>query len=110
MPREIDQEKIEGSDLPTLDINNPPTRVIAHQSYPKIVYLHPKDKTKEHIHKVVNNEAEHEAAEKQGFKTKPHIPVEPEPDYSEDFETTEYEGASETVPEKRGPGRPKVAA
>lgn len=100
MPREIDQEKIEGSDLPTLDINNPPTKNMPYQAYPKIVYLHPKDKTKAHKHMVVTNQDEHDAAAKKGYKDAPHIPTEAVEDHSVDFET-EFEGV-----EKRGPGRP----
>jgi hypothetical protein len=101
MPREIDQEKIEGSELPTLDINNPPTKNMPYQAYPKVVYLHPKDKTKVHLHKIVKDEHEHEVASKQGYKDKPHVPVAAVEDHSKNFEVGDYE--TET---KRGPGRP----
>lgn len=103
MPREIDQEKIEGSDLPTLDINNPPTRNIPYQAYPKVVYLHPKDKTKAHLHIVVRDAEEHDAAAKKGYKDKPHVPVTPVEDLSKDFEAGDYE-----TEVKRGPGRPRA--
>lgn len=102
MPREIDQEKIEGSDLPTLDINNPPTKTMPYQAYPKIVYLHPKDKTKQHKHMVVRNDQEHDVAAKKGYKDNPHVPVEAAEDFSKDFEVSEYE-----TEQKRGPGRPR---
>lgn len=105
MPRQINQEKMEGSDMPTLDIGNPPTMDMPHEAYPKIVYLHPKDKTKEHLYKVVRSEDEHDAAAKKGYKDKPHVPVPVEEDYGKDFEVGEYE-----TEEKRGPGRPKLNA
>ena len=47
----------------------------AHDEYPKIVYLHPVDKTQEHKYMVVNNPTEHADAEKNGYQAKPHIPV-----------------------------------
>lgn len=86
MPRAIDTEALESPNMKVLDINNPPTKNIPHQAYPKMVYLHPKDKTKEHKYKVVHTSEEHETAEKQGYKTKPHIPAEPVEDLSQDFE------------------------
>lgn len=101
MPFEIDQEALESPNMKILDINHPPTKAIAHQSFPKMVYLHPKDKSKAHRHKIVNTAEEFEAAEKQGWKTKPHIP-EATPEDLSDFEAE--------AEEKRGPGRPKNAA
>jgi hypothetical protein len=98
MPRAIDDEKF--GELKTLDFNNPPTKNIPHESFPKMVYLHPKDKTKTHLHKVVNDSAELEAAEKVGWKTEPHNPVAVAEDLSERFEAE---------PVKRGPGRPANA-
>ena len=97
MPRAIDEEAF--SELKTLDINNPPTKNIPHDSFPKMVYLHPKDKTKQHRPLVVNNETELDAATEQGYQLKPHNPVVPAEDLSEHFETP-----------KRGPGRQRADA
>jgi hypothetical protein len=95
MPKAIDQEALESPSMKVLDINNPPTKNIAHEQYPKMVYLHPKDKTQEHKFKVVHSTDEHEAAEKQGWKVKPHVPVAVVEDYSDDFEV---EGNDEADP------------
>jgi len=100
MPFEIDQEALDSPNMKILDINNPPVKSVSHQAFPKMVYLHPKDKTKEHRYKAVNTPEEFEAAEKQGWKTKPHIP-EAAPEDLSDFESE--------AP-KRGPGRPANAA
>lgn len=86
MPKAIDQEALESPNMKILDINNPPTKNIPHEHYPKMVYLHPKNKTQQHKHKVVHTAEELEAAEKQGWKTKPHVPVAVTEDYGEDFE------------------------
>jgi hypothetical protein len=101
MPFEIDQEALDSPNMKILDINRPPVKSIAHQSFPKIVYLHPKDKTKQHRHKTVHNAVEFDEAEKQGWKTKPHIPEAVAEDLSVEFEAE--------AP-KRGPGRPSNAA
>ncbi len=86
MPFAIDEERLASPDMQQLDINNPPRKQIAHQEFPRMVYLHPKDKTKEHRTKVVNDAAEQKEAESKGWKSEPHIPVEPAEDLSVDFE------------------------
>lgn len=101
MPFAIDQEALDSPNLKILDINKPPTKNIAHQPFPAMVYLHPKDKTKEHRIKVVEGSEELEAAEKQGYKTKPHIPEAVLEDLSIEFEAE---------PLHRGPGRPAKVA
>jgi len=101
MPRTIDQEAIESPTMQILDINNPPTKAIGYEPFPKMLYLHPKDKTKEHRTMTVNNSAELDAAEKIGWKTKPHNPETVVEDLSEHFEAE---------PVKRGPGRPANGA
>jgi hypothetical protein len=98
MPRAIDDEAF--GELKTLDINNPPTKNIPYAAYPKVVYLHPKDKTKQHMSKVVESPEEFEAAQSQGWKTTPHAPVAVVEDLSEKFEVEAH----------RGPGRPRNAA
>lgn len=103
MPKAIDTERLEDPSMKVLDINNPPTKNIAHEAFPKMVYLHPKDKTKDHKFAVVHSADELELHEKQGYKTSPHIPQAVPEDLS-DFDTAEYETA-----EKRGPGRPKAS-
>lgn len=86
MPYEIDTDKLNDPSLQILDIGKPPVRQMQYQAYPKMVYLHPKDKTKQHRTKVVEDEAELDTAERQGWKAKPHIPVEPVEDLSLEFE------------------------
>ena len=49
----------------------------AHAEFPKMVYLHPVDKTKEHKFIVVNSPAELDEAAKGGYKIEPHVPVIP---------------------------------
>lgn len=93
MAKALDEDKLNSPDLKILDINNPPTKDIPYQAYPKMLYLYPKDKTKEHRVKVVQDESEHDAAEKQGWKTKPHIPAEPVEDLSDEFEAAGAEDA-----------------
>jgi hypothetical protein len=103
MPYEIDQEAVDSPNLKILDINKPPVKSVAYQSFPKMVYLHPKDKSKEHRGKVVQDADELEAALAQGYKLKPHVPVAPVEDLSENFEAE--------IPElRRGPGRPPEAS
>jgi hypothetical protein len=77
MPFAIDEEKLNNPSLKVMDINAPPMKSIPMEKFPKMVYLHPKDKTKEHLTKIVANAADLEKAEKQGWKVKPHVPVEP---------------------------------
>lgn len=86
MPKALDEDKLNSPDLKILDINNPPVKDIPYQAYPKMLYLHPKDKTKEHRTIVVQDAAEHDAHEAKGWKTKPHIPVEPVENLSDEFE------------------------
>jgi hypothetical protein len=102
MPFAIDQEALESPNMKVLDINKPPTKNIPHQAFPKAVYLHPKDKTQAHRAKVVESQIELEDAQKQGWRTNPHIPV-----AAPDAELANFE--YEAPEEKRGPGRPKVA-
>ena len=96
MPRAIDETAF--SELKVLDINNPPTRSIPHEAFPKALYLHPKDKTREHRTKIVQTAEEMDEALAQGWKTKPHMPEAVVEDLSEHFEAE---------PLKRGPGRPR---
>jgi hypothetical protein len=104
MPFAIDTEKLESPNMKILDMGNPPLKSIAHQEYPKMVYLHPKDKAKEHRTKIVANAEELEEAESKGWRMQPHIPSRPAEDLSVDFEAE----APEEV--RRGPGRPRAAA
>ncbi len=69
--------------------------VPAKEEYPKMVYLHPVDKTQEHKAIVVKNAVEHAAAEKDGYKVEPHNPVTPE--------DTAYEGAFDGSGSERWP-------
>lgn len=103
MARVIDQDALDSPNLKILDINNPPTKDVPYQPFPKMIYLHPKDKTKEHKFHVVHSDEELEAAMKKGYRKQPHIPEAP-PEDLKDFDTSEYE-----VEEKRGPGRPKAS-
>jgi hypothetical protein len=86
MPFKIDEEKMSG--LKMMDIANPPIVQFGYEAFPKCVYLHPKDKTKEHKSKIVHDKAELDAATKQGWKTKPHIPEAPPAPDADDYETS----------------------
>lgn len=101
MPFAIDQDALDSPSLKVLDIQRPPVKMIPHAEFPKMIYLHPKDKTQQHRTRVVDGYPELEAAQKQGWRTAPHIP-EAAPDI--ELEGFEYEAAPDL---KRGPGRPK---
>ena len=104
MPFAIDEAAINDSNLKVMDILNPPTKAIAFQEFPKMLYLHPKDKTKEHRTRVVQNVTEQEAALAQGWRIQLHIQQEAVVDLSVDFEADVQAEAPEV---RRGPGRPR---
>lgn len=99
MPFAIDQEAMEGANMKALDINRPPLKQIPYIAFPKMVYLHPVDKTKEHRTKVVQNDDELQAALAQGWRKQPHVP---QPPADPQIEAGEFE----VEPARRGPGRP----
>ena len=105
MPFAIDEAAINDSNLKVMDILNPPTKAIAFQEFPKMLYLHPKDKTQEHRTRVVQNVTEQEAALAQGWRIQPHIQQEAAVDLSVDFEAEMPADAPAEV--RRGPGRPR---
>lgn len=79
----------------------------AKQEYPKMLYLHPVDKTQEHRIFVVNNAYEQENAMAEGFKTQPHIPVVPADEEFEQGSGSEKYGASDwTAAGRRADGSP----
>ncbi len=84
MQREIDTEKMGG--LKVMDFNNPPTREIGYQAFPKAIYLHPKDKSKEARCKVVANKVELDEALRQGWRLQSHVPLVPNSDIPAEFE------------------------
>lgn len=86
MPYALNSERLDSPDIKMLDIGNPPVVSIPHHEFPKMVYLHPRDKTKEHLTKVVDSMDELDSATAKGWKVKPHIPIPPAVDYSQDFE------------------------
>lgn len=101
----IDDEKM--NDLKagkSLDIAKPPVKQIPFAEYPKAIYLHPKDKSKDHRSIVVNNKEEEDAARGKGYRLQPHVPVHPEPHVAdiEDFEVDEPKAA-------KPPKEPKAA-
>jgi len=97
MPHEIDTEFMESPSMQLLDIAKPPVRVIAHEEYPKALYLHPLNKAEEHRIQIVSKPSDENRLLEQGWKTEPHIPT-PEPeDLSKNYEV------------RRGPGRPKAS-
>jgi hypothetical protein len=100
MPKAIDQAKL--NDLKILDISNPPTMEIPRLEFPKMVYLHPKDKTQEHKYKVVDNDEELTAALKLGYQKKPHVAVAP----VEVVDEGEYEVPAEAPKEAPKPVDP----
>ena len=79
MPFAIDEDKLNSPNNKVMDINHPPIKSIPHESFPKMVFAHPKDKAQEHRTKIVQNDRELTAALKSGWKTKPHIPEIPLP-------------------------------
>lgn len=88
MPQ-IDEEKLK--DLKILDINNPPTKPLSYQAFPKVVYLHPKDKSQEARPKLVHDEAELKAALARGYRKEVHVPA-------VDKEAAELEGFDAEIP------------
>ena len=105
MPFAIDDAAINDSNLKVMDILKPPTKSIPFQEFPKMLYLHPKDKTKEHRTRVVQNVTEQEAALAQGWRIQPHIQQEAQAPLSDDFQVDMPEQAEV----RRGPGRPKLS-
>lgn len=91
MPYAIDQEKLDSPNLKVLDIAQPPMKSIPHIEYPKMVYLHPKDKSKEHRTKVVNSREEEESALASGYRKQAHVPAVP----VEAIDETEFDIAPE---------------
>lgn len=87
MPYAIDEEKM--STLKVMDIGKPPVKEIPFMEFPKVVYLHPKDKTKEHKSLIVKDRNEQKAALAKGYRLDAHIPVNPNPEINAD----EYETA-----------------
>jgi len=76
------------------------------QEFPKMVYLHPEDKTHEHATLVVNNPDEQAVAEGKGYKLEPHIPVVPPEENFEGEKTTHDQVAAEA----QGSGSEKYGA
>jgi len=104
MPYALDEDALNSADMKVLDISRPPTKQIPTYEFPRMVYLHPKDKTREHRTKIVHDKDEQESAAKQGWRPEPHIP-QAAPDA--ELEEFEYESSEEV---KRGPGRPRQIA
>jgi len=77
MPYAIDQEALDSPNMKVMDIHHPPMKSIPHEEFPKMVYLHPVDKTKEHRVKIVANKKELEAATKHGWRMDAHVPIAP---------------------------------
>ena len=64
------------------------------QEFPKMLYAHPVDKTKEHKFIVVNTLAESDDALSKGYKAEPHIPVPaPKDSYEVAYEVEEAPGS-----------------
>ena len=104
MPYVIDEEKINAPDMTIMDPAKPPLKQIPYQPFPKMVYLHPKDKTKEHRSIIVQNQGELDNAQKQGFRLEPHVPELGPVDLTAGFDAD----VPDAVAERRGPGRPRV--
>lgn len=82
----IDEEKLNSPNMKVMDINNPPIKQVPYQPFPKMVYLHPKDKTKEARTLIVNDQRELDEALKKGWRKEGHVPTAPEVNLSDDFE------------------------
>lgn len=87
MPFAIDQAMLDDPSTKVLDIGNPPMIQIPYQAFPKALYLHPKDKQREHRIRTVETQAELDAATKQGWRTTPHVPEAPPDAALAEFET-----------------------
>jgi hypothetical protein len=99
MPYELDTEALDSPNMKVLDINKPPTKQAPHREFPKMLFMHPRDKSKEHLVKIAADEDEAVALEAKGWRTNPHVPVPAPEDLNKDYEAE--------VPEiRRGPGRP----
>ena len=107
MPTAVNEEVLKDPQTKVLDINKPPLAVIPHQEFPKMVYLHPKDKTKEARYKVVENKQEQDEAAKQGYQTKPHVPQPPPDKELEEFEYEAPKAESKKAEEPKKPEEPK---
>ena len=104
MPYAIDEEKINDPSMQVMDPGKPPLKQIPFQAFPKMLYLHPKNKTKEHQTKIVASAEEQDAAMKLGWRPEPHIPQEDLSALNKDYE---FVADTEPVAEqRRGPGRP----
>jgi len=106
MPFVIDEEKLNDPSMQIMDPAKPPIKQVPYQEFPRMVYLHPKDKTKEHRAIVVQNQAQLDNAQKQGFRLEPHIPEGAPVDLTAGFEAD----MPEPTAERRGPGRPPKEA
>lgn len=96
MPFEIDEDAMK--EKKTVDIDKIPVKQIPFMEFPKVLYLHPKDKSLEHRSKVVKDAEEQKAALAQGWREKPHIPV---------VEEAVEDGFEADIPAKRGrPAKP----
>lgn len=104
MPFAVDEQALESPDLKILDLSRPPMKSIPHMEFPMMLYLHPKDKTKESRTRIVASKEEKDAAIREGWRTRPHIPEAPPDPTLAEFE---YEAPEAEV--KRGPGRPTNA-
>lgn len=95
MPQEIDEEKLAAAT--TLDMSKPPVRQIEKREFPKMVFLHPKDKSKEHRTRIVQDDVELQQALKEGWRRSGHVPVIEQPE----IDQTEYDTSTAAVAEKK---------
>lgn len=72
MQQTVDTDRLGG--LTSLDLSRPPMKEIGLIEYPRMVYKHPKDKTKEHKIRVCETKSELDQALKEGYNLKPHVP------------------------------------
>jgi glutamate/tyrosine decarboxylase-like PLP-dependent enzyme len=82
-----------------MDIGKPPVVPIPHMDFPKMVYLHPQDKTREHLTKIVNNATELAESMAKGWRKQPHVPVTNEPEIPAGYE---FEAEPEAKRNRKG--------
>ena len=97
MPFQLDQEALDSPNMKILDINKPPTKSIGYQAFPQMLYLHPKDKSKEHRTTVVQSAEEMNEAMDIGWRKEPHVPIAPPEELSKNYEGFEVSRPSALI-------------
>jgi len=73
MPYTIDEAAFTAGK--NIEAQRPPVKQIPHLEYPKMLYLHPKDKQRDHRTVLVNSAEEEKKYRDQGWRTTAHVPA-----------------------------------